>query len=242
MTSTPLDVIQLALKISGCVGDGQTPDPSQTNDAFFLLNSLLTEWQLYRFIVYDLLDNSTPSTAATQYTVGPSGDFIVTGMRPDKIDAAFCTLISTQTDTYLYPFMSREGYDRIENKSLIGIPISYYYDPTLTENGVIYFWPVPDATYRIHINCKAFLGQFVSLTEIISLPQQYITCMVWNLASQLKPLYGLPADPQVTQRATTTLMALMNSISQVPQAVQSTQTGRGGIYSSVLPVGAPQSQ
>lgn len=240
--TTPLDLIQLALKISGAIGEGQTPDPSQTNDAFFLLNSILTEWQLYRFLVYDLINTTLPATGATSYTVGPTGDFSVSGVRPDKIDAAFVTLISSGEDTYCYPFMSREGYDRIINKAETGIPISFYYDPTLTTNGTIFFWPVPAATFNIHINCKAFLGQFASLTETITLPRQYITALTWGLAAQLKPLYGLPADPQVTQRASATLTALANSISQVPQAVQSTPSDRAGIFSTVLPVGAPQEQ
>lgn len=227
--STPLDLINLSLKTAGVIGVGQTADAEDTNDAFNILNLILTEWQLNRWFVYDLLDVSHASTGAISYTVGPGGTFNFSNQRPDKIDAVYA-VDGSGNSWYVYPFMSREGYDRVINKTATGVPESFFYDPGAT--GTVYFSPVPDNTYTLHVQAKASLGQFTSLTQSINLPQIYTTALFWNLAAQLRPLYQLPLDPKVEQRAVATLQALTNSIGQVPQAVQATPSNRAGIYSN----------
>lgn len=231
--STPLDIITLALKTSGAIGVGQTPLDEDTNDSFNVLNLILSEWQINRWLVQDLIDATKTSTGAISYTVGPTGDFVFSGQRPDRVDAAFGRLIATSADSFLYPFMSREGFDRITSKSATGAPESYYYDPGLGTNGTIYFWPVPSSSYSLHVQGKANIGQFTSLTQSITLPQPYVSAMVWNLAAQLRSIYQLPPDPLVDRRAASSLQAIINSIAQVPQAIQAVPSNRQGIYSSM---------
>lgn len=231
--STPLDIITLALRTSGAIGVGQTPLAEDTNDAFDVLNTILTEWQLNRWLVYDLVEAIHTATGAVSYTVGPTGDFVFTGQRPDKIDAVFARLISSSADTYLYPYMSRESYDRVISKSTAGIPYAFFYDPGLTSNGTIYLYPAPSASYSIHVQGKASLGQFATLEETITLPKIYITALLWNLSAELRPIFQLPADQQITTKAVATLQSAINSIAQIPQAVSPTQSNRAGIFSQM---------
>jgi hypothetical protein len=249
MTTTANDIISLALTASGAVTQGQTAAAADTNRALFLLNTLLSEWQLYRWIVYDLLDVSATCTGAMSYQVGPTGDFVFNGQRPDKIDAVYVDF--NGVDTYCYPFMSREGYDRVIYKqaTTVGNPESFFYDSSLNSvNGVLYIWPIPMAaispnTCTIHVNAKASLGQIPNLVTPITLPMQYITAMIWNLAKQLRPFYGLPSDPTIDARAGETLMALANSIAQVPSQLKPMDTiGRGGIFSGMLPASSGNDQ
>lgn len=238
--NTAGDLISLAFKASMILGVGQTPSAEDSNDALNVLNLLLSEWQLNRWVVYDLVETVLSSTAETSYSVGPSADFNTSSPRPDKIDAAFARLISTGEDYPLFPFMSREGYDKVANKSLAGIPYSYFYDPGLSTTGTIYFYPVPADTYELHINSKASLGQLDALTSSLTLPAPYTNALLWNLAANLRPMYGLPADQTVALRAQATLSSLINSIAQVPQAVQPLATQRAGIFSTLT--GSPPQQ
>lgn len=236
---TPIDIINLALKTSGIVGVGQTPSDEDANDCFTILNNLISEWQVNRWLVSDLIELTLTSTAAASYTVGPTGDFETASYRPDKIDAAFARLTSSGADTPLLPFMSREGYDRISAKASTGAPEAYFYDPAMSNgNGSIYVYPVPPTTYELHLNVKASLTQFATLTDTITLPAQYLNALQWNLAADIRPLYQLPSDPDVSFRAQRSLMAIVNSIAQVPQAVQPTPSNRAGIYSA-MPASVP---
>jgi hypothetical protein len=238
--STVGDVVSLALRASGVLGVGQTANPQDIQDAFDLMNTLLTEWQINRWLVSDLVDVVAPSTGALSYTVGPAATFVTSAPRPDKIDAAFARLISTGKDTILFPFMSREGYDRAPFKSKVGDPFAYFYDATLGTTGTIFYAPVPSNLYSLHVSLKASLGQFVALSDTIALPRPYIVALLWNLADALIPVFQRPEQPSVTRNAQRSLQAMINSIVQVPQVVAPQPGNRGGIYSVTPPPGAAQ--
>jgi len=234
------DLVTFALRVAGVNGIGQTPMAEDAGDSLVILNTILAEWQVNRWLVFDLVEAVATSTAVASYTVGIGGAFTLNfaGQRPDKVDAAFARLISTGVDVPLFPFMSREGYSRMPAKSVAGLPESYFYDPQAGLTGTIYFYPVPSALYELHVQAKASLGQFLHLTDTLALPLQYITALVWNLAANMRPLYGLPEDPSVTARAQGSLQSIVNSVTQIAQAVQPQATHRGGIFSTMAQ--APQ--
>jgi hypothetical protein len=235
MINTVGDLVTFGLRIAGITGVGQTPMAEDANDALTVLNSILAEWQVNRWLVFDLVEAVAASTAAVSYTVGIGGAFTLNfaGQRPDKVDAAFARLISTGVDTPLYPFMSREGYSRMPAKSLAGLPESYFYDAQSGATGTIYFYPPPSALYELHVAAKASLGQYAHLTDVLGLPLQYVTALIWNLAANLRPLYALGDDPSVTARAQGSLQSIINSVTQLAQAVQPQATRRGGIFSAM---------
>lgn len=231
--TTVIELVRSALLNSGAISLSQTMYADDVDNGFNIANTILTNWQLNRWLVYDLIEAPLASTGALQYTVGPTGNFVFTGQRPDKVDAVFIR-DADAVDTYLYPFSSREQYDRIASKFSNGLPISFYYDPTLTTNGLLYLYPVPVAsTYSIHVQAKASLGLFASITDTITLPQPYVTALLWNVAQQVRPIYSLPDDPAVSERAASSLAVLVNSIAQVPQAVQPVAGNRAGTFSKM---------
>ena len=229
------DIVSFALRASGVLGVGQTALAQDTADGLFLLNTLLSEWQINRWLVYDLVTASITSTGAVSYTVGPTGTFVTNAPRPDRVDAAYATLISSGADTILYPFQSREGYDRTLAKTTTGTPERYWYDPAFGDNGIIYFVPVPSSLWQLQINIKSSLPLAPTTDTPLQLPQPYIVALIWNLARDLRPVYQEPEDPQVTARAAQSLAALVISIAQVPGAVLPRPAGRAGVYSSMLP-------
>jgi hypothetical protein len=234
--TTPNDVIKFALWNGGIVSISETIYADDTYNALDALNSILSEWQVNRWLSYDLASYPLTSTGATSYTVGPAGDVDTTPAdRPDRIDAVVAT--TGGTDIPLWPFMSREGYDRVAIKAASGIPESYFYESSLPL-GTIYLTPVPDDSYTLQLFAKAYLQKFANLTTTITLSDPHIAALRWNLAAELRSLYRLPPDPNVSMRAERTLQTLVNSIAQVPIAVQPMGTTRQGNY-SVMPPPAP---
>lgn len=238
--TTPAAIIDLALRAAGVTGVGQTALAQDTTDAFDLLNLMLSEWQINRWLVWTLTELALTSTAAASYTVGAAGNFVTPEPRPDKIDAAFVRVISSGADTILYPFQSREGFDRVVSKSAAGTPQFFFYDPGLGALGTIFFSPVPAVTYSLRLNFKTSLSQFALTTDTITLPRPYINAMVWNLALNLRPVFQMPPDPQIDARAQRSLFMIVNSIAQVPQAVQPQPSPRAGVFSSMVPGAPPQ--
>jgi hypothetical protein len=93
------------------------------------------------------------STGAQSYTVGTGGDFNVA--RPDRLEAAFVRQLipsgQNQIDFPLQILQAREDYNRIALKTMGTLPQVIFYDSAYPL-GVIYPWPVPQASiYQIHL-------------------------------------------------------------------------------------------
>ena len=236
--TTAGDLIAFALRASSITGVGQTAAAEDARDALVLLNMILAEWQLNRWLVLDLVEAVLPSTGAASYTVAPAGSFVLSyngTQRPERIDSAYARLVATGVDSPLYPFMARETFDRIAAKSSVGPPEAYFYDASAGATGTIYFYPVPDATWSLHIKTKASLGQFGALTTPLTLPAQYTTALMWSLAKDLRAVYGLPEDAAQSARAQQALISIAGSGAQLAQAQQPRTSQRSGIYSHVVP-------
>ena len=242
--ATAGDLIAFALRCASVNGVGQSPTAADASDGLIVLNSLLAEWQVNRWLIYDLIDMAATATGAASYQVGAglTYDFAwPTGQRPDRIDAAFARLISSGADTPLYPFMAREGFNRVAAKATTGLPESFFYDAGATV-GTVYFYPVPTTLYSLHLQAKASLGQYSGLTSALALPQQYITALIWNLAAALRPLYGLPDDPSTSQRASMALQSIGGSGAQMAQGTGVQPSRRAGIFSHVVAGGGEQAK
>jgi len=237
------DLVSFALRASSVNGVGQTPMAEDSNDGLVMLNTLLAEWQYNRWLVFDLVEATAAGSGAAGYTVGAAGAFVLSfaGERPDRIDAAFARLVASSTDTPLYPFQSREGYDRVASKTATGAPEAYFYDATSGSTGTIYFSPAPTASYSMRIKAKASLGQFADLTSPLNvLPRQYTAALIWNLAEVLRPLYGMPPDPTISAKAQASLLAIGGSQAQMIQAQQPTPSRRSGTFAHIAPPQQPQ--
>ena len=115
-------IINLALKMAGVLGVGQTASAEDSNDALTLLNAMLAQWQRKRWLVYSLDDVSFAATGAQSYTVGTGQNINIT--RPDRIEAAFVRLVNgTQAVDYPLDLLgSREDYNNIALKGLSTFP------------------------------------------------------------------------------------------------------------------------
>lgn len=230
--TTPNDIINQALKTSGVLGIGQTASAEDTNDAFLLLNFMLSQWNRKRYLIWNLIDASIVSTGAISYTVGPGADINIP--RPDRLEASFfrqlIPSIPNQIDYPLEILESRETYNRIALKALVSFPNYIFYDSAYPI-GTIYPWPVPQANiYSVHITVKNQITAFTSVSQLINLPPEYHAAFLYNLAARLRPAYQLPPDPTIIALAKDSLEVIRGANAQIDRVVMPTEILRPGIY------------
>lgn len=215
--TTARDICDQALKKSGVVGVGQVGTAEDINDAFTDLNNMIAQWQVQRWLVYHLVTLSLASTGATSYTIGPGGDFNF-AVRPDRIASAFARQqVQSQPNHVDYPLErieARETYNLIALKTLQTFPQYYFYDSGFPL-GTIYFWPVPQNIYSMHVSVKAALQRFVNLTEELVLPDEYEAALKWNLAVRIQVSYQIDMNPALVALAKESLNIIRGANTQI---------------------------
>lgn len=216
---TVLDLITLALKQAGVVGIGQSVQAEDANDSLTLLNAMLGQWAVKRWLVYANREVSITSTGAETYTYGTGGDFNVP--QTDHLEASFIRLLNAsgtqKPDFPLELITSYEDWARIRLKSLSTWPQYVFYDSAYPLANV-HFWPVPQSgLYELHLITKTPLTAFASLTDTINLPPQYQEPLLTNLGIRLRTAYQLSPDPQLIALANASLETLRLSNAQIPR-------------------------
>lgn len=232
--TTPKDLIELALKISNVLGVGQTARAEDVNDCFNLLNMMLAQWQTDRLTVYNLTTTSLTATGALSYTVGPGGDFDIPWVQ--RLESAYFTQLDGTSQPVSFPLRimhAKEDYNRIAIKNLSSFPAFAFLDTAYPLSN-LFVWPVPNNQYGIHITTLGTLQEFTDSAQQIILPPAYKAAMMWNLAIEIGPLFGLDPNVVTVAKAKTTLNALRLQNNQIPlmrmpSSVQS-NTGTYNIY------------
>lgn len=207
--TTPLDLVNMALLDSGIIGQGQTANAEDVNNAFTRLQWMLEQWQRKRYLVFQLVNLTFVSTGATTYSVGPGGNFNL-AVRPDKIENGcfFRQLVQSSPNQVDYPLEileSWEDYNRIVLKSLVTFSAYVFYDPGFPL-GTVRFWPVPQANiYLMNLLVKTTLSNLIAggLTTVLdaTTPPMYFQAIYLSLAEILRTAYRLPLDPALSGRA-----------------------------------------
>lgn len=231
-TTTPQQLITLALKKIGVLAAGQTPLADDIADAFAELNLMLAEWNSQRWMVYHLITQSIASTGAQSYTIGPGADINVP-LRPNNIESAFFrqnNITPLSPDYPLQIVAAREDYNRLRLKSLTAFPQYLFYDSDWPV-GTLYPWPLMmGGLYTLFISYKDTLASIETTSGNISLPPQYYAAILYNLAARLRPSYQLPVDQTVAAMAAATLNVVRGQNAQVRTLRMPGTLTRGGVY------------
>lgn len=214
--TTVNDLCSEALRESGAFGIGQSPLAEDLTGAWARLQWMLQQWERKRWLVYHLVTYGLTCTGAQSYTVGPGGNFSTGGgstspfgpafgpafgagtpaltARPNRIESCFLRQL-TQPVPVDYPMQrleSMEDYNRLGLKTLTSFPYLYYYDPAWPL-GVLYPWPVPQASiYGLYISVREQLPvQALTASMVLDLPYEYYAAILYNLALRLRPKYGI---------------------------------------------------
>lgn len=216
------NLIALALRTSGALGIGQTANAQDTADAKTCLNSMLSTWQVKRWLVPGLSDVWIASTGAQSYSVGVGADFDI--IRPDRIEKAFARqnygAMPYTLDWTVQSIEAHEDYADIGLKMLgysqNGVPGYVFYDSSYPLARV-YFWPVPSTRYELHLLVKASIIPVPADTTVeIEIPVEYDRALIYGLASDMVALMGLKPRPDIEAKARGALAAVRGANLQVP--------------------------
>ena len=162
---TARDVIELAAKESGILGVGQTLLAEDTNDIFIYLKRMVAQYQRKRWLVPSLIDISTVGNGLISNPIGAGRFWNVP--RPDKVQGGYVVQLNTGTTPIslpLYPIFSYEDYIQVTIKNLPSLPTHFFYDGQYPV-GNVFIWPIPNATWEIHLLLKAQLGLSTTITS-----------------------------------------------------------------------------
>jgi len=124
--------------------------------------------------------------------------------RPLGINSAFVRINTNSNGAVVanggldYPVavLNVEDYEMIGLKTLNGPwPKALYYQPTETL-GNLFVWPNP-AQGEMHLFVDTIFTPFVTLYDVINLPQGYSMALRWCLAERLMPMYGKANATQI---------------------------------------------
>lgn len=231
---TPLTIINLALKITGITGVGQTALPEDINDTFTILNAMIAGWNRRRWMIYHLVDTKVTGNGSQFYTIGLGQQFNVA--RPDQIQSAYARqLQSTSSSPVDFPLAminSHEEYGDLALKSLVSFPRFIFYDSSYPI-GNVYVYPIPTSNYEIHLVLKETIAVLPDLVTDINLPPEYQEAIIWNLAARLRPLYQVAQDPTVHAVAMSSLAVIRGANAQIPKLRMPAGLSRqGGAYTT----------
>lgn len=95
--------------------------------------------------------------------------------------------------------LSKLDYQNLPNKNIQGTVTQWYYNPQGGANnvGLLYLWPTP-STPSNNSNVKFTwyrpIQDFNTAANTPDLPQEWINCLIWNLAYYMAPEFGVPAE------------------------------------------------
>lgn len=139
--------------------------------------------------------------------------------RPLRINSAF---VRVSTLDYPVAVLNVEEYELIGLKALNGPwPRALYYQPSMPLGNITY-WPNPSSG-EMHLYADTVLGQFVTLSDTLQIPQGYKFMLRWNLGALLMPSYGKSDQLQtqmVMKNAADSLAAIKRTNMHPPPVAQ----------------------
>ena len=211
-------IISLALRKLGTLEVGSTPDAETIANANMSLNLLVKQLNTDGLKLWKTSELIIPLFAnQTSYTLGEAGcDLMYDTLaptvaitdRPLKVIQGFYRNV-TSTPVIDTPVMivSKQEYNVLGSKFSTGTANTIFYDSKKT-NGILYVYLTPDTNsqtnLQLHIVAQMPLNDMTLATDIPDFPNEWMNCLVWNLADQLALEYGVPmnARQEISQRAT----------------------------------------
>jgi hypothetical protein len=231
---TAASLIRQALLKLGVLAGNEEPDASQGQDGLIALNNLVDGWAGERLMI-PVTAPVTLSWTANQIsrTIGPSGNFAQA--KPIEVEGASYVIPgSSPAQEVSLAVLNVDQYFLQPVKTLTStLPTELYYDRDSinSENGTLFLWPVPTQTLSIVILIPSSLTAFADLDTTYQMPTTYPRALVYNLATEIAPDYGVSPLPAV-ERTAMGSKRLVKSLNTLPAvlSVDEALAPRGGSY------------
>ena len=225
--TTALGIITKAMQKAGILTKTEVPASDEASDALDALNDLLGSFSNDSLLITSrVTELFNLSAGVGSYTIGASQDFNTT--RPIKIIEAHINSGTISYDSmYLAP---DEVYQGLDLKTLQSIPDLLNYTNAFPY-GTINLYPYPSTGYVLSLTSEKEITQF-TLNQTVSLPAGWNRMLIYNLAVELSPEYGMKVDPLLLKIANDSKGAISRSIMKVRtmDAPPLSQIGMFNIY------------
>jgi len=207
-TVTRDQIITLALRKLGVLEIGATPDPDTIANASMSLNLLIKMMSTDGLKLWKISELIIPITAnQTSYILGGSTSTLmydslnptvaITDKPLKAIQGFYRNLQNSPPIDVPVMLISKQEYNILGSKSSTGVANTLFYDPRKL-NGILYVYLTPN-TYsqtnlQLHLIAQMPLDDLNSALEVPDFPNEWMNCLVWNLADQMSMEYGVPMN------------------------------------------------
>jgi hypothetical protein len=205
------DIIVKALQKIGVAGENETPSNSAISGGLDSLNAMLGSWSVDGLLVTSRVQEDINLVKGTaEYTIGV-GQTANTA-KPLAIVGGYVR--TTANADYGITVVPRDIYNQQIDKDSEGTPSLLYYDPGVPQQanqaGTIKLFPSPDDNHTLTIVSDKELTEFSAANETVTFQTFYKRAMIFNLALELAPDYGIVPNPVVVKNAEDSLRAIRN--------------------------------
>lgn len=210
-------IISSSLRKIGVLEIGAVPDADTIANASMALNLFVKQMSTEGLKMWKNSELIIPLTAnQTTYTLGGSTSALmydslaptiaITDKPLKAIQGFYRNLQSTPNIDVPVLLLSKQEYNVLGSKYSTGTANSIFYDPKKL-NGILYVYLTPDlnsqTNLELHIVCQMPLDDLNASSDVPDFPNEWMNCLVWNLADQLALEYGVPMNhrQELTQRA-----------------------------------------
>lgn len=224
---TANQIIDDALKKIGVWETGRSATAEEAADGLRALNLLIDSWSNENLMLFQFVQRTKALTAGdATYTIGSSGDIDTT--RPVRIHTAF--IRDASNDDSPLEIVNTDDFSKIPLKSVgNAYPVVLHYRPAYPL-ATITLYPEPSTGLTLYLECWDQITQFTALTTSASLPPGYERALIYNLAVELAPEYGV-AVPQEVMRAASDSKSRIKDVNDTEVPVLESDLLLGGINS-----------
>lgn len=224
--TTARTIIKKSMQKAGILFKDEDPSADEITDGLDSLNALLSSWSTDSLLCYARVLESFPLTSAGEYTIGIGQDFNTT--TPISIIAA---TIRWDSFDYALDILREEIFEQyITDKNIAGLPRYMSYNNGYPI-GRIRLNPTPMSAYTLRLLSERLLSQF-ALDDTVDLPAGWERALIYNLAVELAPEYGMEIAPKTQDIADKSLGAIKTAVARARtmDATPISSLYRGNIY------------
>lgn len=231
--ATVLELITDSMQDAGILSSNETPNATDAQKAFRLLNRMLDSDSTESLMIYNNVQEVFGLVSGQQnYTIGTGGDFNTS--RPVNITQAY--MRDTNGNDLPVAILTYDEYSEIISKTVTSsLALCLYYNSGYPLS-TITLWPVvSDSTYRIVLWSWKLLTNFTTLADTVSLAPGYEEYIESNLAVKCCIAFARPVPAELQAWAVESKAKLKRINFESPTLSMPAELG-SGINNSTFPI------
>lgn len=187
-----------------------TADPIPAADitaAALKLNMLIKKWQVKGLLQWCRDTVQIPmQVGKVSYTIGPVAADVISYRPLRALEGSFARYtVNTQNFDTPLTLMSRLEYDQLGNKNSLGVPNSYYYQPTMgpgssaynpaNSPGTLYVYvTASDTTRTVFLEVQRPIQDVLAAGDALDFPVEWYDAITRGIAAAMLDKYQVPED------------------------------------------------